>query len=245
MSFKVWKGMEIGAIPQFIRTGTYQVNVDLERVPAMLGQYVVNYNLDMDPPFQRAHVWTVEQKSRYMEFFLRGGRSGRVIYFNCFNWSTCRGEPLMSLVDGKQRIDAICEFLEDRVEVFGGMKRSDFTGRARSYQDLLFNVNDLKSWAEVYQWYLDLNNGGTVHTPRELDKVRKLLVEAGDLPPQFRDPELTRDQLLSPRRLCRLIREAALEEVKEEEEMAKLRERHDAEMAKQPPVKARKRRKLG
>jgi hypothetical protein len=40
---------------------------------------------------------------------------------------------------------------------------------------LKFNINDLKTKAEVLQWYLDFNTGGTVHSDEEITRVRKML----------------------------------------------------------------------
>ena len=37
------------------------------------------------------------------------------------------------------------------------------------------HVNNLKTRAEVLQWYLDLNTGGVVHTDEEIEKVKQLL----------------------------------------------------------------------
>ena len=41
--------------------------------------------------------------------------------------------------------------------------------------DLLFNVNNLKTKAEVLVWYIEFNTGGTVHTEEEINKVKMLL----------------------------------------------------------------------
>lgn len=81
-------------------------------------------------------------------------------------------------MDGKQRLTAALAFLNDEIEVFGGHKYSDFGDRL----DMMvvrfrWNVNDLKTKAEVLQWYLDLNTGGVVHTNDEIEKVRRMLAK--------------------------------------------------------------------
>ncbi len=43
--------------------------------------------------------------------------------------------------------------------------------------DFVFCVNDLQTRAEVLQWYLDLNEGGVVHTSEELNRVRAMLAK--------------------------------------------------------------------
>lgn len=130
--------------------------------------------LDMDPDFQRAHVWTESQQSRYVEFCLRGGTSGNQIYLNAVGWNNGMAAPIM-VVDGKQRLTAILRFMRNEIPAFGTL--------LKDYQDKLglrfmirMNINDLPTHKEVIEWYLDLNDGGIAHTPEELERVRQLLV---------------------------------------------------------------------
>jgi hypothetical protein len=52
----------------------------------------------------------------------------------------------------------------------------EFTDTPRLMQGRFhFHINDLRTRAEVLQWYLDLNTGGTVHSDEEIEKVKKLL----------------------------------------------------------------------
>lgn len=162
-------------VPQFITGGSYMVNVGLKELPRTLARYVLTYGLDLNPDFQRGNVWTETQKIRYIEYLLRGGRSGRAIYINDPSWNydslpTCQ----MVIVDGKQRIDAALAFLSDEFQVFGSYF-SEFTDSLRiTHCNFEWNVNDLQTREEVLQWYLDMNVGGTVHSDEEIDKVRGL-----------------------------------------------------------------------
>lgn len=135
-----------------------------------------NHYLDLDPPYQRGHVWTPEQQSAYIEFALQGGYTGRDIYFNCSTWMNGFSTPI-EIVDGKQRLTAVRRFMAGEIPAFGhpiGEYEDKFPITS---SDAAFNihVNNLKTRAEVIQWYLDLNFTGTPHTPEELDRVRKLL----------------------------------------------------------------------
>lgn len=60
-------------------------------------EQVGNYNLQLNPEFQREHIWTQGQQEKYIEFILRGGKSGRDFYFN-WNRKTdefvCVDEPM-------------------------------------------------------------------------------------------------------------------------------------------------------
>jgi hypothetical protein len=130
--------------------------------------------LDLDPDFQRGHVWTPEQQTAYIEYILKGGMSGREIYFNCTGWMKDWRGPFV-IVDGKQRLHAAREFMANRVPVFGGHYRKDIEGRLSLNAQFLFNVNDLKTRAEVLKWYLEMNTGGTPHTADEIEKVQSML----------------------------------------------------------------------
>lgn len=162
-------------IPQFTRTANYQVDISWSYLLEALRGYVGKDGLDMDPDFQRAHVWDAERQKRYVEFILRGGDSGKDIYTNCPRWHH-GGVKDFVLVDGKQRLEAVTKFLRSELPIFDGHLFKDYTDSLRITQaSFKWHVNDLDTRAEVLQWYLDLNSGGVVHTSEELDRVRGLL----------------------------------------------------------------------
>lgn len=157
---------------------------------AGLPEFFEKYRVNIDPDFQRAHVWTNDQRSRYVEHLFKGGKTAREIYINAPNWNGGPGHEDspnymgdVVLVDGKQRFTALSMFLNDELAVFGH-KISQMTLRGKPLETtaLLTNrfslkvfVNDLETRSEVLQWYLDINSGGTQHTEDEIQKVRDLL----------------------------------------------------------------------
>jgi hypothetical protein len=164
-------------IPQFTRTASYQVDISWSYLLEALRGYTERDGLDLDPDFQRAHVWDEQKQVRYVEFILRGGASGKDIYTNCPRWDR-GGVKDFVLVDGKQRLQAVTKFLRSELVIFGKYRFSDYTDSLRITQaGFKWHVNDLDTRAEVLQWYLDLNSGGVVHTNEELERVRGLLAE--------------------------------------------------------------------
>lgn len=136
--------------------------------------------LNIEPDFQRAHVWTLLQRSAYVEYALRGGLSGRDIYFNCPNWNQpAQGKYTdFTIVDGKQRLQTVRMFLRDEVPIFDGYLYSDYTDRLDWLRhSFRFHMNVLQTEAEVIKWYLDMNSAGTQHTEAELARVRAMLQE--------------------------------------------------------------------
>lgn len=163
-------------IKQFVRDGQYSVHVGLGYLASTLDDYR-KHGLNTDPDFQRDHVWTEAQQSAYLEYFLRGGRSGRIIYMNQRNWPSSDPNDEFVLVDGKQRIHAFERFLRNEVRAFGSLY-SEFTDRPDLVRHtLVINVNMLATRAEVLQWYLGHNGGGVPHTQAELERVEKMLAK--------------------------------------------------------------------
>ena len=82
------------------------------------------------------------------------------------------------IVDGKQRIKAICDFFENKVPIFGKNYYRDFTDEPNFIAHCLrFHVNNLPDRKSVLMWYIELNEGGIVHSVDEIKKVKKLLEE--------------------------------------------------------------------
>jgi hypothetical protein len=137
-------------------------------------------NLNLDPDFQRDHVWSQSQQIKYVEYILKRGHLNKDIIFNCPGWfEGHKGQ--MVLIDGKQRLQAARSFMSNQLPVFGNTYRKDFTRNGKpmllfSHQiNFTFNINDLETREEILQLYLDINTGGVIHSDDEISKVRELL----------------------------------------------------------------------
>ena len=167
-------------IPKFIQDSTYETTIMLGYLEKAIEGYEEDYTLELNPDFQRGHVWTEEQQIAYVEFLLRGGKTANVIYFNCPYFPGCKHNEEMAMVcvDGLQRLTAIRRFLKNEIKVFGHYLNEfeDVDVLKRKYS-IRFNINNLQTRKEVLQWYLEFNTGGTVHTKEEIERVRMLLAE--------------------------------------------------------------------
>lgn len=164
--------MKFKDIPKLTNIGGYQVNINLKYLLSTLKGYEED-GLQYDPDFQRGHVWTEQQQIAFIEFLLRGGNTGRIIYFNHPGWmGNWKGDFVV--VDGLQRLTACKKFLNNEIPAFGHYY-NEYEDRIPSDADLIFNVNNLKTRKEVLQWYIEFNSGGTIHTEEEINKVKKLL----------------------------------------------------------------------
>ncbi len=166
----------------YTRDGAWECDYDLRGVIRFIrAQEEDHVAIDLDPDFQRGHVWTSAQQEAWLIHILRGGKNGRRIFFNHPGWQG-NYKGVMQLIDGKQRIEAIRAFLNNEVTPWGYTYKElcpDLTTRrlVLSRNTIRINVNTLKTREEVLQWYLEMNDGGTPHTSEELEKVRTMLRE--------------------------------------------------------------------
>lgn len=155
---------------------TYHVHTGVGNIFDSLDQFGVN----LDPVYQRGHVWTTEQERLFVGAMLENPKAIPPFWFNWIHKDFHRSNS--EIVDGKQRINALCKWLK------GKIKAKCPCGIEVHYSELTeidhrnLSIGVMMSWSfveldqkEVMKFYLRLNSGGTIHTPKELDKVRELI----------------------------------------------------------------------
>lgn len=136
--------------------------------------------LDLSPPYQRASVWTEEQRQNLIRSTLEGIPVG-VVFIND------RGDYVKRIVDGKQRLETYRDWFAGKLEVpmewFNRHERivkethiddpictwDSLTEIGRRYfkntATLATYWTKLKTVAEEEELYLRINYGGTPHEP--------------------------------------------------------------------------------
>lgn len=170
--------MKWNEIPKFKEFGTLTpVNMGFLNYLEFVKKEVQENNLQMVPDFQRGHVWTEEQQIAYVEFFLRGGKSGRDFYFN---WNEDTNEYIC--VDGLQRTTALDRFVKEEIQVFGqyfedfGFSKREAGGQPFPEYTVNIFQNHLGR-KDVLEWYIKMNSGGTPHTRGEIEKVKQMILD--------------------------------------------------------------------
>jgi len=159
-------------IPQFPTTH-YKINVPWKYLESSLESFAEGTTLELDPDFQRGHVWSEDQQRAYVEYVLAGGEVGKNLIWNALDWPMNATAPVQ-LVDGLQRLTAVRKFIAGNLEVYG--MHYEKGERLDMDANFEFRVCSL-SRPDVLRLYLNINAGGTPHTSEELDRVRKLLAE--------------------------------------------------------------------
>jgi hypothetical protein len=150
--------------------------------------------MELNPDFQRGHVWQRFQQVRYMESFLRKIAPDR-IFFNCPSYQSPGAkkkagdipEGTFQCVDGLQRLTAVRAFVAGEFRVFAaddgsfeGYSADDLKGTSfdpRRYT-LKICVFEFDTRAELLQFYVDLNRGGVAHSDEEIQRVKELMASA-------------------------------------------------------------------
>ena len=178
--------MKFKDIPRFTEKGDYEPTVGLNYLIGLLDEFEKDYGLELNPDFQRGNVWTEQQQIAYLEFFLKGGTTSRVIYLNCpyfvrgtvEDYKSGKYDLPMVCVDGLQRLTAILKMIRGEIKVFGIYLQEfeDYKVMMRGL-NIRINVNNLQTKKEVLQWYIDFNSGGTIHSDEEINRVKNMLNE--------------------------------------------------------------------
>ncbi len=73
-------------IPKFTSDGSWYANYTLVSLVKFINEEIEEAGLQLNPEFQRGHVWTEKQQIAWLEYHLRGGKSGNTIYLNNYLW---------------------------------------------------------------------------------------------------------------------------------------------------------------
>ena len=170
-------------VEQYTSYGSYQVTMSWDYLAEHIRHWEERTegiaSLQINPDFQRGHVWTEEQQIKYVEYMISGGSGAKVLYFNCAGWMYNWTGPFV-LVDGLQRLTAALKFMDNEIPAFGCFLNYYGDQQFMRGVEFLLNVNNLEHYHEVLRWYIEMNTGGIVHTTDEILKVQRMLsVEQG------------------------------------------------------------------
>ena len=132
------------------------------------------FGIDMDPDYQRGYEWELEDKQKLIDSIFKNIDIGKFAFIHKpFSGSN---EPLYEILDGKQRINALCEFYENRFP-YKGKYFNDLSAKDRNhFCNYGVDVAEIAQADKetILKYFLMLNTGGKAISEEHLDKVRKL-----------------------------------------------------------------------
>lgn len=177
----------VGVVPR----SNYIVDVPFKMVEYELKKYEDCYGLELIPDFQRGHIWSQDQQIKYIEATVKGtvAPSSRFITFNCSDWGDNNSDEVikdMVCIDGLQRLTAVRRWMNDEFTIFNdlfeyGVSKEFFDRTSLSFNSLSNGIKiailGMQTKEEILKYYLAFNDGGTVHSPEEIARVKQMLKE--------------------------------------------------------------------
>lgn len=172
---------------QPLPNAAYTVDVGIDRIESFLASMdsdarSMGGRLELEPDFQRGHVWSDEQCARYVEAFIRRVADCKII-LNAPAWSSDKVQGdipphVVQCVDGLQRLTSLRRFMAGEISVFGGLNAQDLLQTAFSPRRIgariQVHVHEFHWRSDLLHFYICHNSGGSPHMPEEIERVRAM-----------------------------------------------------------------------
>jgi hypothetical protein len=132
--------------------------------------------VDFDVDYQRDHVWLLKDKILLIDSIFNNIEIGKFVFVQ--KHESTMGK-YYEVVDGKQRLTALCEFYEDRFK-YKGKYFSELSNKDRwkfLNHSVSYGYLENASKEAIYSTFIKMNTCGKPMDTKHLDKVRKLLKE--------------------------------------------------------------------
>lgn len=174
----VWTWLDIfkeqPEVKSFIRNEDLQLNYHQTGMSGIIGK-IYHFGVDMNPEYQRGYVWSQEDKENLIDSIFNHRDIGKFVFVRL---PFKENSPTYEVLDGKQRINAIKEFYEDRL-LYKGLKYSEMNVRDRYFfQNYSVNIAEVQdcSLNQKLKIFYHLNVSGKIMDKEHLEKI-KLKIE--------------------------------------------------------------------
>ena len=153
-------------------------DVDIYFINAHIGGLLslrYNFGIDMNPDYQRDLVWTEEDKVALIDSIFNNIDIGKF----CLVHNDYTQEYLYEIIDGKQRLNAICEFYENRFP-YKGKYYNDLSNMDKHWFEnfTISQANvDSSNRKQILRYFLLLNDTGRKVDREHIEKIRKMYEE--------------------------------------------------------------------
>ena len=176
---------------------TQHVNIDIRHLKDWINQFTgtpdnhsdTDILLELNPEFQRGHVWNLDKQIAFVENLLRGIDLNKIIRFNDLTMHPHDDvddflQNKILCIDGLQRLTAIIDFIDGKYKIFNNqlnyqdiLNHPDKPSMRRIFNHALiqFDFLQITSYKELLEYYIDLNTGGVNHTQADIQIAKDLL----------------------------------------------------------------------
>lgn len=136
---------------------------------------IYSWNVDINPYYQRDFVWSEDEEYLLIDSIFNGIEIGKFVFIDTID--DINKEYDYEVLDGKQRINTILKFYEDRIS-YNGKTFSQLSARDRNhFLDFSLSVGEVicSNEEQKLRYFLRLNRGGKVMSDSHIEKVKTLL----------------------------------------------------------------------
>lgn len=139
-----------------------------------LFDYYYRNNLNMEPDYQRGHIWNLDDKVALIDSIFNNIEIGKFVFI----FTGYKGNSHYEILDGKQRLTALVEFFEGRFK-YRGKTFFELSGRDQShferYSISYARTENVMTNEQKYKYFLKMNTFGKAQDPAHIEYVKNLL----------------------------------------------------------------------
>lgn len=160
---------------KFAREEKYRIRLLNSGVDSLLNMVYGSYaGVDFDAEYQREHVWTLEDKIALIDSIFNNIDIGKFVFVQLHESTLGK---YYQVIDGKQRLTALCEFYEDRFQYKGYyFSQLSFHDRYKFLNHpIAYGFLENPDKRGIYETFIKMNTCGKPMDHKHIDKVKKML----------------------------------------------------------------------
>ena len=157
----------------FVRNKDMRIDFNTTEISNILTAYY-HFGVDMNPDYQRGYVWETEDKELLIDSIFNNIGIGKITLVRLLN-----GDCGYEILDGKQRLNTLVEFYENRFP-YKGYYYNDLSNIDQAHfihYGISVGYITYADKKTILKYFLMLNRTGKTMDKKQLDKVEKMLEE--------------------------------------------------------------------
>lgn len=155
-------------------TNNMELNYLQRRITNLLDMKY-EFGTNINPEYQRDHVWEEADKIALIDAIFNGIDIGKFVFIH--NGYT--EDYMYDVLDGKQRFTAICDFFENRFPYKGKFFNELSVRDQNLFRNFSISCAEVRniSRKQAMEYFVRLNSNGRIMDSAHLDKVRAMIEE--------------------------------------------------------------------
>jgi hypothetical protein len=159
----------------FAKNQDIKIYFNNSTIESLLHKYYSN-GIDMTPDYQRDYVWEQDDKELLIDSIFNNIDIGKFALIHLDYLTYVEREQSYEVLDGKQRINAIVEFYENRFAYKGKFYNDLSWTDRRVFKNHTVSIGEVEDCDKksVLKYFLMLNRGGKIMDQLHLKKVEEM-----------------------------------------------------------------------